>query len=143
MARRRGRAGSWSYSTSFCSGSSRWTRQARHVWRAAIDDGRGGAVGQRVAGDLILPGEPDILLSLRIGEEAVEDAHPACVAGDAIVQAHHHHAPPPRAFLVKLIELIAQRLLVGGWVPVIEREGCRSGGKCRERSRSPVRAPAR
>src|ERR1700732_2239221 len=123
MARRRGRAGSWSYSTSFCSGSSRWTRQARHVWRTAIDDGRGGAVGQRVAGDLILPGEPDILLSLRIGEEAVEDAHPACVAGDAIVQAHPHHSPPPRGFLVKPNELHPEPLVGGRWVPGREREG--------------------
>src|SRR6202022_4973128 len=106
MARRRGRAGSWSYSTSFCSGSSRWTRQARHVWRAAIDDGRGGAVGQRVAGDLILPGEPDILLSLRIGEEAVEDAHPACVAGDGMVEGSHPPPPPPPAPSLLLVHLI-------------------------------------
>src|SRR3981189_2867271 len=86
--------------------------QARYARRTPIDNRRAGTVGQHVAGDLVLPGEPDILLSLRIGEEAVEGSYPACVAGDAIVQADHHHAPPLRAFLVKLIELVAQRLLV-------------------------------
>ena len=44
--------------------------------------------------------------------EIGQRAHPAGVAGDAVVQAHHQHAPSTRTFLVKLIELVAQRLLV-------------------------------
>src|SRR5260370_1167725 len=97
--------------------------QACYARRTPIDNRRAGTVGQHVAGDLVLPGEPDILLSLRVGEKAVEGSYPACVAGDAIVQADHHHAPPMRTFVVKLIELVAQRLLVGGRVPANEGKG--------------------
>src|SRR6266478_5020931 len=97
--------------------------QACYARRTPIDNRRAGTVGQHVAGDRILPGEPDILLSLRVGEKAVEGSYPARVAGDAIVQADHHHAPPLRTLLVKLIELVAQRLLVGGRVPTNEGKG--------------------
>src|SRR5712671_3863472 len=88
--------------------------QARYVRRAAFDDGRVGAMIERPAGNLVLASEPDSLLALRVGKEAVEGADPAGMAGDAVVQADHHHAPPMRAFLVKLVEFIAQRLLVSG-----------------------------
>src|SRR5258705_13603958 len=91
--------------------------QAGYVRRATFDDGRVGAVIERPVGDLVLPREPDALLALRVGKEAVEGANPAGVAGDAVVQADHHHAPSLCAFLVKLVEFIAQRLLVGGWIP--------------------------
>src|SRR5260370_2650852 len=97
--------------------------EARYVRRAAFDDGRVGAMIERPAGDLVFPSEPDALLALRVGKEAVEGANPAGVAGDAVVQADHHHAPPMRAFLVKLVEFIAQRLLVRGRLPALEREG--------------------
>src|SRR5258707_10318483 len=103
--------------------SARRPGQARYARRTPIDNRRAGAVGQHVAGDLVLPGEPDILLSLRVGEKTVEGSHPACVAGDAIVQADHNHAAPMRAFLVELVELVAQRLLVGGRVPANEGKG--------------------
>src|ERR1700724_106585 len=95
-------------------------RQARYARRTTVDNGRAGTVIQRPARDLILAGEPDVLLSLGVGEEAVEDPYPARVAGDAIMQADHHHAPPMRTLLVKLITLVAQRLLVGGRVPALE-----------------------
>src|SRR6478672_11523697 len=97
--------------------------QARYVWRAALDDGRVGAMIERPAGNLVLASEPDALLALCVGEEPVEGANPAGVAGDAVVQADHHHAPPLRPFLVKLVEFITQRLLVGGRIPALEREG--------------------
>src|SRR6266446_7482133 len=97
--------------------------QARDARRTPIDNRCAGAVSQYVAGDFVLPGEPDIVLSLRVGEKAIEGSYPACVAGDAIVQADHHHAPPSRTLLVKLIELVAQRLLVGGRVPTNEGKG--------------------
>src|SRR5258708_2653149 len=97
--------------------------QACYARRTPIDNRRAGTVGQHVAGDLVLPGEPDILLSLRVGEKAIEGSYPACVAGDAIVQTDHHHAPPMRSLLVKLIELVAERLLVGGRVPADEGKG--------------------
>src|SRR5260370_32212171 len=97
--------------------------QARYARRTPIDNRCAGTVGQHVVGDLVLPGEPDILFSLRVGEEAVEGSYPACVAGDAIVQADYHHAPPLRTLLVKLIELVAQRLLVGDRVPANEGKG--------------------
>src|SRR4051812_30128890 len=54
--------------------------QACHVRGAAIGDGRVSTVSQHVAGDLVLPGEPDALLALGVGEEAVEGPHSACVA---------------------------------------------------------------
>src|SRR5580693_4778657 len=96
--------------------------QARYVRRTAFDDGRVGAMIERPAGNLVLPSEPDALLILRVGKEAVEGANPAGMAGDAVVQADHHHAPPMRPFLVKLVEFIAQSLLVGGRIPALERE---------------------
>src|SRR5271155_143910 len=105
-------------SPSYC-----WSRQAGYARRTPIDTWRAGTVGQRVACDLILPGKPDISLALRIGQEAVERAYSPCVAGDAVVQARHHHAASIRAFLVKLIELVAQRLLVSSRIPT--REGKR------------------
>jgi len=85
--------------------------------------GRAGTEGERVAGDFILPGEPDVLLSLHVGEKAIEDSYPPGVAGDTIVQTDHHHPPPLRTFLIKLIELVAQRLLVGGRVPANKGKG--------------------
>src|SRR5260370_33484192 len=94
--------------------------QACYARRTPIDNRRAGAVGQHVAGDLIFPGEPDIFSSLCVGEEAVEGSHPAGVAGDAVVQADHHHAPPLRALFVKLIERVAQRLVIVGRVPAIQ-----------------------
>src|SRR5258707_15507861 len=97
--------------------------QARYVRRAAFDDGRVGAMIERPVGNLVLPSEPDALLALRVGKEAVEGANPAGVAGDAVVQADHHRASPLRPFLVKLVEFITQRLLVGGRIPTLEREG--------------------
>src|SRR5882757_1073170 len=97
--------------------------QARYARRTPIDNRRAGTVGQHVAGDLVLPGEPDILLSLRVGEKAIEGSYPACVAGDAIVQTDHHHAPPMCTLLVQLIELVAQRLLVSRRVPANEGKG--------------------
>jgi hypothetical protein len=66
-----------------------------------------GVAAQRVAHDLILPGELDIRLALGVGKKTVEGAHPACVTGDA--EADHHHAPSLRALLVKLVELVARR----------------------------------
>src|SRR6266852_3981764 len=72
-------------------------RQAGDARGTPIDNRRGGAVGQHVAGDLILPGEPDILLALRVGEEAVKGSNPAGMTGDAIVQADHHQAPSMHA----------------------------------------------
>lgn len=68
-----------------------------------------------------------ILLNLRVqllewvdlSEEAVKGVDPAWVAGDAIVQSEHHHAAPMRALVVQLIELIAQRLLVGGSLEIL------------------------
>src|SRR5216684_4078716 len=101
----------------------RWPVQARYARRTPINNRRAGTVGQHVAGDLVLPGEPDILLSLRVGKKAVEGSYPSCVAGDAIVQADHHHAPPMRTLLVKLIELVAQRLLVSSRIPANEGKG--------------------
>src|SRR3954454_17355210 len=65
--------------------SGRRSGQACHVRGAAIDDGRVSTVSQHVAGDLVLPGEPDALLALAVGEEAVEGPHSAGVAGDAVV----------------------------------------------------------
>ena len=88
-----------------------------------MDDRRSNAIGQYVTGDLVLSGEPDIRLALGVGQEAVECARPAGMAGDPVVQAHHHHAPPMRTLLVKLVELVAQRLLVGSGVPAHERKG--------------------
>src|SRR5260370_23212459 len=119
--------------------------QACYARRTPIDNRRAGTVGQHVAGDLVLPGEPDILLSLRVGEKAIEGSYPACVAGDAIVQTDHHHAPPMRSLLVKLIELVAERLLVGGRVPADEGKGddvVHVEG-IRYRHENPVRAPGR
>src|SRR5258708_16292282 len=95
-------------------GCARWT---------PIDNRRAGAVSQYVTSDLILPGEPDILFSLCVGEEAVEGSNPAGVAGDAIVQADHHHAPSMHALFVKLIEFVAQRLLVSSRIPTNEGKG--------------------
>src|SRR5260370_38060649 len=100
--------------------SSCGTGQAGCLRRAAIDDGRAGTVGQRIARDLILAGERDIALALRISEETVEGSHPARMAGDSVVQACHHHAPPMRPLLVKLVKLVAQRLLVSSGIPVHE-----------------------
>src|SRR6266436_10074827 len=97
--------------------------QARDARRTPIDNRCAGAVSQYVAGDLVLPGEPDILLSPRVDQEAVEGSHSACMAGDAIVQAQHHHAPSMRALFVKLIEFVTQRLLVSGCVPANEWKG--------------------
>src|SRR5258707_9350149 len=115
--------------------SARRPGETRCARRTPIDNRRAGAVGQHVAGDLVLPGEPDVLLSLRVGEEAVKGSNPAGMAGDAIVQADHHHAPSMHALFVKLIELVAQRLLVGGRIPadegkaddVVHVEGVRDG----------------
>src|SRR5260221_5512760 len=78
---------------------------------------------ERPAGNLVLPSKPDALLALRVGKEAVEGANPAGMAGYAVVQADHHHTRRMCAFIVKLIEFIAQRLLVGGRIPALEREG--------------------
>src|SRR5207245_11738521 len=78
--------------------------QARYARRTSTNNGCAGTVIQRPAGDLILPGEPDILFVFGVGQKAVEDSHPARVAGDAVVQAYHHHAPPLRALLVKLVK---------------------------------------
>src|SRR6266851_4708318 len=103
--------------------SARRPGQAGYARRTPIDNRRADTVGQRVAGDFVLPREPDILLALRIGEEAVKGSNPAGVAGDAIVQADHHHAPSMRALFVKLIELVAQRLLVGSRIPANEGKG--------------------
>src|SRR6266566_2147447 len=100
--------------------SARRPGQARDARRTPIDNRRGDTVGHHVAGDLILPGEPHILLSLRVGEEAIEHSYPAGVTGNTIVQANHHHPPPTRTFLVKLVKFVAQRLLVGGCVPADE-----------------------
>src|SRR6202051_1661751 len=97
--------------------------QARYFRRAAFDNGCVGTMIERPAGDLVLPSEPDALLALRVGKETVEGANPAGVAGDAVVQADNHHTPPMWPFLVKLVELIAQRLLLGGRMPALEREG--------------------
>src|SRR5258708_39742020 len=58
----------------------RGTRQAGLARRSPIDDRRAGAIGQYVAGDLVLSGEPDIPLVLGIGQEAVERAYPARMA---------------------------------------------------------------
>jgi hypothetical protein len=41
---------------------------------------------ERPAGDLVLASEPDALLALRVGKEAVEGANPAGVAGDAVAK---------------------------------------------------------
>ena len=49
-----------------------WPGQARDARRPLINNRDAGRVGQHVTGDLILPGEPDFLLSLRVGEEVVE-----------------------------------------------------------------------
>src|SRR5712672_2944905 len=103
--------------------SARRPGQAGYARRTPIDNRRADTVGQRVAGDLILPGEPNIILALGVGQEAVEDSHPACVAGNTIVQANHHHPPPMRTFLVKLVKFVVQRLLVGGCVPADEGKG--------------------
>src|SRR5260221_5908426 len=125
----------------------RWPRQARLARRAPVDDRRSSAIGQYVTGDLVLPGEPDISLALGIGQEAVERAYPARMAGDSVVQARHHHAPPMRALLVKLVELVAQRLLVSGGIPADEGkrhdvghgEGIRGGGEGPPRARDDER----
>src|SRR5260221_10337990 len=45
------------------------------------------------------------------------------MTGDAIVQADHQHAPSMHALFVELIELVAQRLLVGGRIPADEGKG--------------------
>src|SRR5260370_35123767 len=100
--------------------SSCGTGQAGCLRRAAIDDGRAGTVGQRIARDLILAGEPDIALALRISEETVEGSHPARMAGDSVVQARHHHAPPMPPLLVKLAKLAAQPLLLSTGIPLHE-----------------------
>src|SRR5258708_31430158 len=55
--------------------------------------------------------------------EAVERAYAPGVSGDSVVQARHHHTPLMRAFFVKLIELVTQRLLICSWIPA--REGKR------------------
>src|SRR5258705_13914925 len=102
--------------------SSRGPRQARYVRRAAFDDGCVGAMIEHPSGNLVLASEPDALLALRVGKETVEGAPPTGVAGDAVVQADHHHAPPISAFLVELVEFIAQRLLVRGRIPAVEWE---------------------
>src|SRR2546426_6759135 len=94
--------------------------QAGYVRRTAFDDRCVGAMIERPPGNLVLPSEPDSLFAFRVGKKAVEGANPAGMAGDAVVQADHHHAPLTRAFLVKLIEFIAQRLLVGGRIPALE-----------------------
>src|SRR5260370_35900401 len=73
--------------------SARRPGQAGCVRRTPIDNRRAGAGGQRETGDLILPGEPDIVLALRIGEEAVKGAKPADMTGDGIWQADHHPTP--------------------------------------------------
>ena len=77
----------------------------------------------RPVGDLVLAGEPDARLALRVGEEAIEDAHAIGVAGNTVVERHHHHPALGRAFLVELVEFVLQRLLVGGRVIALEREG--------------------
>src|SRR5262249_41618327 len=65
--------------------------------------------------------EPNARLALRVGEEAIEDPHTIGVAGDAIVERHHHHPALGRAFLVELVELVLQRLLIGGRVVALDR----------------------
>jgi len=88
--------------------------------RNPIDTGVPNAVGQHVASDLVLPGEPDISLALHksgSGPARVFSAWPEIDRA-----ARHHHAPPLRAFLVKLIELVAQRLLVSSWIPATRRK---------------------
>src|ERR1700738_1069812 len=92
------------------------------IRRAAIDDGSSGAIGQCVAGDFILAGKPDARLALRVAKESIERTHPAGMAGDAVMKADHHHAPARGAFFVELVELVAQRLLVSGGIPALERK---------------------
>src|SRR5258708_22681508 len=73
--------------------SARRPGEAGCARRTPIDYRRAGAVGQHVAGDLILPGEPDILPALRVSEEAVKGSNPAGMTGDAIERADHPPAP--------------------------------------------------
>jgi len=45
------------------------------------------------------------------------------MAGDAIVQTDHHHSAPSGSFLIKLVELILERLLISGRIPALEWKG--------------------
>src|SRR5882762_7726940 len=91
--------------------------------RAPIDNRRRGTIKRGVMRSLVLPREPDIRLALGVGQEPVDGAHPASVAGDAVMEADDHHAPPMRALLIKLVEFVAQRLLVGSWIPTHQWKG--------------------
>src|SRR6266404_1972085 len=60
--------------------------------RAPIDNRRRGTIEQGVMRNVVLPREPDIRLALGVGQEPVDGAHPASVAGDAVMEADDHHA---------------------------------------------------
>src|SRR5216684_4333649 len=87
--------------------------KARDRRRLALEDRRPGTIRQRPARDLVFTGEPDARLRARVSQKSVETAHPVRVTGDAVVKADDHHSPALRALLVKLVKLVAQRLLVG------------------------------
>src|SRR5580693_7685324 len=106
-----------------CRDSGRRARQTTDRWRAAVINRRDRTVLERPFGDLVLAGEPDSGLRLRIGQEPVEHTHPVGMTRNAVMQRDDHHPALCRAFLVELVELVLQRLLVGGGVVPFEGEG--------------------
>src|SRR5258708_30839430 len=96
--------------------------KARDGWRLALETRCPGTMRRGPGRDCVLAREPDAGLRARVSQKAVEAAHAVRVTGDAIVQADDHHAPALRAFFVELVELVAQRLLVGRRAPAGERE---------------------
>src|ERR1700733_9393551 len=99
-----------------CRDSGRRARQTTDRWRAAVINRRDRAVLERPFGDLVLAGEPDAALRLRIGQEPVEHTHPVAMTRDAVMQRDDHHPVLVGAFLVELVELVLERLLVGARV---------------------------
>src|SRR5260370_40712385 len=97
-----------------------WTGQPGDCRRTTFHNRGCTSIGESPARDLVLSRKPHVRLRPRVSQKSVEAPHPACMAGDPVVQTHHHHAPPIRALVVKLIELVAQRLLVGGRIPAHE-----------------------
>src|SRR5260370_16469300 len=64
--------------------------QACYARRTPIDNRRAGTVGQDVAGDLVLPGEPDILLSLPVMEKPIDGSSPPSLPRNALFPPDTH-----------------------------------------------------
>jgi hypothetical protein len=113
------------------------SRQAADRGRLAVDPGGGAGVVEDLLGDLVLTGPPHVVVAAQPGEDPVQDAYPAGVAGDAPVQADDHHPAPGGTLGVQLVALVGQLLLVGGRVEageveagdVVEAHHVRHGGE--------------